>query len=58
MYEAKKEYRQYEEKDEIKYHVPEWVHIIKEYFEKQYNSGALSKPVKQKNKKNSVEDLL
>lgn len=58
MCDAKKEHGPYQEKDEMKYHIPEWVHIIREYFEKQYNSGSLSKHVKRKNKKSSVEDFL
>lgn len=55
MYEAKKEYK---ERDEIKYHPPEWIRILKEYFRGNYNKNCLVKPLAEKNKKKGVEDLL
>ena len=55
MYEVKKEYK---EKDEIKYYLPEWIRILKEYFRTDYNKNGLVKPLAEKNRKKSVEDLL
>jgi len=55
MYEVKKEYKG---KDEIKYYFPEWIRILKEYFRTGYNKNYLAKPLTEKNKKKSVEDLL
>jgi len=58
MYEAKNKYEEYKEKDEIKYHLPEWFRILKEYVIKNYNENYLPKPRLKKNKKKYVEDLL
>ena len=55
VYEAKKEYK---EKDEIKYHLPEWIRILKEYSKEDYNKDYSVKPLAEKKKKKSVEDLL
>ena len=55
MYEVRKEYK---EKDEIKYHPPEWIRILREYCRKDYGESGLDKTVQQKNKKRNVEDLL
>ena len=54
VYEAKKEYK---EKDETKYHLPQWIRILKEYFKGDYNKDYSVKPLAEKKKK-SVEDLL
>jgi len=55
MYEVKKEYK---EKDEIRYHLPEWIRILKEYSKEDYNKDYSVKPLAKKNKKKGVEDLL
>ena len=55
MYEVKKEYKL---KGEIKYHLPEWIRILKEYFKENYDKNCLVKSARQKNKKKGVEDLL
>ena len=55
MYEAKKKY---EGRDEVRYHIPEWLRILREYFRKDYSENHSGKPVQQKNKKKNVEDLL
>jgi len=55
MYEAKKKY---EGRDEVKYHIPEWLRILREYFRKDYSENHSGKPAQQKNKKKNVEDLL
>lgn len=57
MYETKKKYEEYKPKDEIKYHVPEWIRIFQDYFKKNYNKNYLAKSTKEKNKKKSIEDL-
>ena len=57
MYEAKKEYKGHKGKDEIKYHLPEWISILKEYLRKDYSENRSRGPAHEKNKKN-VEDLL
>jgi len=55
MYEVKKEYKV---KGEIKYHLPEWIRILKDYFKENYDKNCLVKSARQKNKKKGVEDLL
>jgi len=58
MYKAKNTYEEYKEKDEIKYHLPEWFRILKEAFREYYDNNCLAKCAKEKEKKESVEDLL
>jgi len=58
MYKGYKEHSRFEEKDEMKYHPPEWIRILREYCRKDYSESGSDKPVLQKNKKRNVEDLL
>ena len=48
MYELKKEYKEYKGKDEIKDHLPEWIHILQNYFRKNYYSSSLKPEVKKR----------
>jgi len=43
MYKLKKEYK---EKDEIKYHLPEWIRILQNYFRKNYYSSPIKPEAK------------
>ena len=64
MYEAKKEYKEYKEKDEMTYHLPEWFRILKEcYLRTAYSNDSvdktsLNKTSTEKNKKKGIGDLL
>ena len=55
MYEVKKEYKL---KGEIKYYLPEWIRILKDYFKENYDENCSVKACAEKNKRKGVENLL